>query len=76
MRKYRTLTPDSGDTDQRTDFSEPRPLHLPIHRTALILSSGGKKEIKIYIYNGSSKKLEGYIVSGTNKTGCMNACLF
>ena len=35
MRKYRTLTPDSGDTDQRTDFSEPRPLHLPIHRTAL-----------------------------------------
>ena len=46
------------------------------YRTALILSSGEKKEIKIYIYNGSSKKLEGYIVSGTNKTGCMNACLF
>ena len=35
MRKYRTLTPDRGHTEQRIDFSEPRPLHLPIHRTAL-----------------------------------------
>ena len=35
MRKHRKLAPDSWGEDQRNDFSEPRLLHLPIHRKAL-----------------------------------------
>ena len=35
MRRHRTLAPDSWGTYQRNDFSEPRLLHLPIHRKAL-----------------------------------------
>ena len=33
--KNRTLALDSWDANQRNDFSEPRLLHLPIHRKAL-----------------------------------------
>ena len=35
MRKLRILAPVSWGAYQRDDFSEPRPLHLPIHRKAL-----------------------------------------
>ena len=33
--KRRTLAPDSGGAHERNDFSEPRLLHLPIHRKVL-----------------------------------------
>ena len=35
MRKHRILAPESWGAYQRNDFSEPRLLHLPIHRKAL-----------------------------------------
>ena len=35
MWKHRTLAPHSWDAYERNDFSEPRLLHLPIHRKAL-----------------------------------------
>ena len=35
VRKHRILAPDSWGAYQRNDFSEPRLLHLPIHRKAL-----------------------------------------
>ena len=35
MRKHRILAPDSWGAHQRNDFSEPRLLHLPIHRKVL-----------------------------------------
>ena len=35
MGKHRILALDSQGAHQRNDFSEPRPLHLPIHRKAL-----------------------------------------
>ena len=35
MWKHRILAPDSWGTYQRKDFSEPRLLHLPIHRKVL-----------------------------------------
>jgi len=35
MRKHRIRTPDGWGAYQRNDFSDPRLLHLPIHRKAL-----------------------------------------
>ena len=35
IKKHRMLAPDSWDAYERNDFSEPRLLHLPIHRKAL-----------------------------------------
>ena len=35
MGKHRTLAPESWGADQRNDSSEPRLLHLPIHRKVL-----------------------------------------
>ena len=35
LRKLRILAPESWGAYQRNDFSEPRLLHLPIHRKAL-----------------------------------------
>ena len=35
MRKHMIQTPDGWGAYQRNDFSDPRPLHLPIHRKAL-----------------------------------------
>ena len=35
MGKHRILAPDSWGAYQRNDFSEPRLLHLPMHRKAL-----------------------------------------
>ena len=35
MEKSRTLAPDCWGAHQRNDFSEPRLLHLPIHRKTL-----------------------------------------
>ena len=35
MGKHRTQAPESWGADQRNDFSQPRLLHLPIHRKLL-----------------------------------------
>ena len=35
VKNHRILAPDSWDTDERNDFSEPRLLHLSIHRKVL-----------------------------------------
>ena len=35
MRKHRMLAPDSSGAHQRNDLSEPRLLHLPVHRTVV-----------------------------------------
>ena len=35
VKKHRILAPDSWDTRERNGFSEPRLLHLPIHRNVL-----------------------------------------